>query len=60
VDGPFSLSSKWNGLINFGLTEKDYKQFITEILEVSPNRIQQLANAYLEKKMLMEVVAGKI
>ena len=60
VDGAFSLSSKWNGLINFGLTEKDYQQFITEILEVSSDRIQQLANAHLQKKMLMEIVAGKI
>ncbi|MFT4680378.1 MAG: zinc protease [Flavobacteriales bacterium] len=60
VDGPFSLSSKWNGLINFGLTESDYQAFIQEILDITPERLQTLAKTYLEKEMLMEVVAGKI
>lgn len=60
VDGPFALASKWNGLINFNLNHKDYQSFIEEVLAIDSARLQTLAKTYLEKEMLMEVVAGKI
>lgn len=60
IDGPFSLASKWNGLLNFGLTADDFEDQINQIKAVSPENLMALANKYLKPEMMMHVVAGKI
>ena len=60
TDGPFALASKWNSLINFGLDSADHEKRIDEILAMDSGRLQDIANKYLKKEMLLEVVAGKV
>lgn len=60
IDGPFSLASKWNGLLNFGLTAADFEDQINQMKAVSSENLMALANKYLRPEMMMHVVAGKI
>jgi zinc protease len=60
VDGPFALASKWNGMLNFGISKDDHAKQIRQILNITPSHLMELANQYLRPEKMMTVIAGKI
>lgn len=58
IDGPFALAERLKGLLVFGLDYDYYDNFINTIKNTSPGEIQGLANKYLQKADLYEVVVG--
>lgn len=59
IDGPFALADKFLSIWKIG---EDYSYFdkkLKAILDCTPDDIQRLAQQYLQKKDLIEVVAGR-
>lgn len=57
-DGPFSIAEVVRGDLPFNLEENHYQKFLKDIKSVTPERLKSLANKYLKKDDLYEVVAG--
>lgn len=58
VDGAFSLASKWNTYLRHGLSIADHENLIHQIKTITPEHLRTLANKYLQREDLIEVVAG--
>ncbi|MFC2176284.1 M16 family metallopeptidase [Bacteroidota bacterium] len=59
VDGAFALATKWKMYLKHGLTKADHEHLIKEIKTITADKLLSLANTYLQKEDLIEVVAGK-
>ncbi len=59
LDGPFSISDAYRGLLGFDLDIDYYKKFEQAIKDITPKDILGLANKYLLEKDFYVVIAGK-
>ncbi len=59
MDGPFAVHEKLKSAILYGLDLNYYQRFIDELMNVTPEKIQQIANKHLQKSSLTELVVGK-
>lgn len=58
INTPFALSDKFKGVHLYGLDYEFYNQYIQTINNITPKEIQELAQQYLQKETLMEVIVG--
>ncbi|NOZ47702.1 MAG: insulinase family protein [Chlorobi bacterium] len=57
-DGPFSLSDSFRIVNDYNLDFDYYKQYIEKIKNITPARIKELSQKYLDKNDMFEVIAG--
>jgi predicted Zn-dependent peptidase len=60
VDGPFAMSEKFTSIKDYGLTNEFYKAYVNYIKQAKAEDLTLLAQKYLNKKELSELVVGKI
>ena len=60
MDGPFALSERLSSLLDYQLNTDYLKVVIDRIRAATPHRIQTLAQNYLQKEDLSEMVVGKL
>ena len=58
-ESPFSLSDAWMFIFTSGLDDAYFSRSLQAVKEVTPEEIKDLANRYLCKETLKEVIAGK-
>lgn len=58
-ESPFSLSDAWIFIVTSGLTDDYFARSLQAVNEITPAEIQDLAQRYLCKETLKEVIAGK-
>ncbi len=58
-ESPFSLSDAWIFIATSGLTDDYFSRSLRAVNEITPADIQDLAQRYLCKETLKEVIAGK-
>ncbi|WP_294480173.1 pitrilysin family protein [uncultured Bacteroides sp.] len=58
-ESPFSLSDAWIFIATSGLNDDYFSRSLQAVNEVTPAEIQDLAQRYLCKETLKEVIAGK-
>lgn len=58
-ESPFSLADAWSFIYTSALDDAYFARSLQAIKEVSPVEIKELANRYLCKETLKEVIAGK-
>lgn len=59
MDGPFALADRFKGIYFAGLGYDYYNRFTETIRTITPERIMELANQYLKKEEMIELVVGK-
>lgn len=59
LDGPFALSEKFTAIKDYELTNEYYLNYVKAIKQADPKTMQLLAQKYLKKEDLMELVVGK-
>ncbi|MCF8463499.1 MAG: insulinase family protein [Flavobacteriales bacterium] len=59
LDGPFQISDKWKTYLRYGLGSDSHYSLIRQILNITPERLRELANTYLQRKDLVQVTVGK-
>ncbi|MBI4930824.1 MAG: insulinase family protein [Bacteroidetes bacterium] len=59
IDGPFALADRFKGIYFSGLDYDYYNTFIETIRTITPEKIMELANKYLKKEEMIELVVGK-
>lgn len=59
IDGPFALADRFKGIHFSGLGYDYYDRYIETIRAITPERILELANKYLKKDEMIELVVGK-
>ena len=60
VDGPFAMSEKFTSIKDYGLTNEFYKSYVNHIKQAKASDLMLLAQKYLNKNDLSELVVGKI
>lgn len=58
-ESPFSLSDAWIFIVTSGLKDDYFARSLQAVNEITPAEIQDLAQRYLCKETLKEVIAGK-
>ena len=58
-ESPFSLSDAWIFIATSGLKDDYFARSLQAVNEITPAEIQDLAQRYLCKETLKEVIAGK-
>ena len=58
-DSAFALSDAWIFIATTGLDDLYFPRSLQAVNEVTPQEIQELAQRYLCKETLKEVIAGK-
>ena len=58
-ESPFSLADAWIFIATSGLVDQYFSRSLQAVNEVTPQEIQELAQRYLCKETLKEVIAGK-
>ena len=58
-ESPFSLADAWMFIYTSGLDDAYFTRSLQAVKEVTPEEIRELANRYLCKETLKEVIAGK-
>lgn len=59
LDGPFAIHDKLKAVVLYDLDIKYYQHLIDRIMKISPEELRILANKYLSKESLIELVVGK-
>ncbi len=59
VEGPLALADKFRGIWEFNLGYDYYDRYFDAVKSVKPQEIKDLANKYLKKADLIELVVGK-
>lgn len=59
VDGPFAMADKFKGIQEYGLGYDYYDKYIATIQNIKASELRELANQYLQKESMIELVAGK-
>jgi zinc protease len=60
MDGPFAVAERLRSALEFGQTLQYYKDYATAIQQITPVRIRELANKYLQDDSLYQTVAGRV
>ncbi len=58
MDGPFEIAERLRTALEFGQDLNYYNRYIQTIREISPVRIQELANEYLQGDSMFQTIAG--
>lgn len=58
MDGPFAVAERLRSALEFGQTMDYYKDYAATIQNITPERIQALANEYLQPETFYQTVAG--
>ncbi|MBI1286772.1 MAG: insulinase family protein [Flavobacteriales bacterium] len=58
IDGPFHISEKWKGYIQYGLGMDAHHDLVKQIRTITSERLRELANQYLQPNDLVQVTAG--
>jgi zinc protease len=58
VDGAFAVSDVVKSMITEGVPMSSFTQFVDNVKNVTPERLRQLAQKYLNKEDLFEVIVG--
>lgn len=59
VEGPFALADKFRGIWEFGLGYDYYERYFKAVKTVNPAELRDLANKYLKRSDMTELVVGK-
>ncbi|MCP4553067.1 MAG: insulinase family protein [Bacteroidetes bacterium] len=59
LDGPFAVHDKLKAVVLYDLDLKYYQHLIDRIMIITPEELIMLANKYLSKDSLVELVVGK-
>jgi predicted Zn-dependent peptidase len=59
VDGPFKIAGKWKGYMKYDLGADAHHQLIRQIKAITPEKLRELANQYLQRADLTLVTVGK-
>jgi zinc protease len=59
VEGPLALADKFRGIWEFGLGYDYYEGYFEAVKSVNPGELRDLANKYLKKADLIELVVGR-
>jgi len=60
ADGPFALSDRYRGLLEYGLDETYYTAFVETINNITPTTLKELAEKYFSEESMFELIVGKI
>ncbi len=60
ADGPFALSDRFRGLLEYGLNEDYYASYMETINNITPVELRQLAQNYLHEDSMYELIVGKV
>ncbi len=58
LDGPFAMASKWRGYLKYGVGSEAHDHTLRQIMEMTPERLQVLAQTYLRAEDMCVVTAG--
>lgn len=58
-DGPFARSAAFRNVNDFGMDYSFYENYYQNLLNITPNRIQELAHSYFQRESFYAVVAGR-
>ncbi|HTL81792.1 MAG TPA: hypothetical protein VL651_08820 [Bacteroidia bacterium] len=58
TDGPFAMADRFKGLMGYGLNYDYYQRYLETIKTVSANELRDLAQKYMKREDLIELVAG--
>jgi zinc protease len=58
VDGPFAMADRFKGIMEYGLDYSYFEKYIHTIKNTNAKQLQELANTYLQKSSLTELVVG--
>jgi zinc protease len=58
VDGPFALADKFKAIWEFGLDYDYFDNYFKAVKTVTPQKVLEMANKYLQEKDLIECVVG--
>ncbi len=59
VDGPFAMAERFKGLMEYNLGYDYFDKYIATIKNISASQLRDLANQYLDKNSMIELVVGK-
>ncbi|MBI5541406.1 MAG: insulinase family protein [Bacteroidia bacterium] len=59
-DGPFAQSDALRSVIDFGLDQKYFENYLMVLKNISPDDLKKLAEKYFQPESMFEVVAGKM
>ncbi len=59
VDGPFALAERFKGIMTYNLGYDYFDRYVATIKSVSASELRDLANTYLDKSSMIELVVGK-
>ncbi len=59
IDGPFNIAAKWKTYLKYNLSIDAHHDLIHRIKTITPERLRELAQKYLQREDLKQVVAGK-
>lgn len=60
ISTPFSLAEKFKSVHGYGLGYEYYDNYLETINTITPGRLMELANTYLQQDQLTEVICGDI
>jgi predicted Zn-dependent peptidase len=58
TDGPFAIGDRLKGILGYGLGYEYYERYVETIRTITPEALRDLANKYLKKEDLIELVVG--
>lgn len=59
IDGPFQIAAKWKNYLKHGLGMDAHHDLIHRIKTITPERLRELAQKYLQPNDLIQVTAGR-
>lgn len=59
VDGPFAIADKWKTYLRYEMGINSHHNLIHQIQTITPERLRDLANTYLQRDDMAVVTAGK-
>jgi predicted Zn-dependent peptidase len=59
VDGPFAMGERFKGIMEYNLGYDYFDKYIATIQQISASELRELANRYLDKESMIELVVGK-
>lgn len=58
VDGPFNIGAKWRSYLKYDLGIEEHHKLVKRIKTITPERLRELAQQYLQRDDLIQVTAG--
>ncbi len=60
TDGPFASAETFKAVMEYGIDNNYYYNFVNTIKNITPEQLQKLAETYLQKETLSELVVVKL